>query len=91
MSKRTLANRLRDIANRIEEMSEDAEVGVRIHCHSSHSADLTIQALKIGEGCESELIYYGTSNWVDFKNMHGEPIELRVFYNPEIMQEAAIA
>lgn len=86
MSKFTLADRLRDIAGRIEKLPEDAELIVRINCHSSHSADLTMQCLELGTGCENSLVHFGTSDWFEFNQMHGEPIELRVFYNPEVVK-----
>jgi hypothetical protein len=86
MSKKTLANRLREFADKIEKLPDAYDFDVRLSAHFNRSPEELSLALNLVEGLEAEIGNLSGTYWVTFKNIHGEPIELTAYYRPEDME-----
>lgn len=84
MSKFTLADRLRDIAAKIELLPESDDISIEVRSHTQVDVDALWRALLLADGCESRIQSYGSTNWVEFREIHGEPITVTVYYKPDL-------
>lgn len=86
MSKQTLANRMREFADKIEKLPDAYDFDVRFSAHFNRSPEELSLALNLAEGSEAEIGHMSGTHWVTFKRIHGEPIELTAYYRPEDME-----
>ena len=85
MSKFTLAERLRDIADKIEDLPESVDVFVQIYSHRQETQSDLDYALSLASGCGGRLNRGEMYQWVEFNKMHDEPLRLTVFYEPHFV------
>jgi hypothetical protein len=87
VSKFTLADRLRDLADKIEKLPEDDDISVDVKSFFQKDEAEISRALSLAEGCESSIGHNGGTNWVEFRNIHGEPLTVTVYYKPDVLTQ----
>lgn len=90
MSKQTLAEKLRRMADLIEKLPESVDISVSVDSHNQQSIEDFAHALSLGGKHFGTKGNGATCHWVGFKELYGEPINLTVFHPYQMTPEAAI-
>ena len=90
MSKQTLAAKLRHMADLIEKLPESVDIRVSVDSHNQQSIEDFAHALSLGGKHFGTKGNGATCQWVEFKRLYNEPIDLTVFYPLEMTPEEAI-